>query len=80
MSPKQYRTARRARGTREAVAPLVGVSVSGLIKRELGQTAISKQAEMLLLALPKLPKPVKDRKAGRPAVKENALPAAQTEA
>jgi len=66
MTAAQYKAARRARGTRKDVAPLVGMSVSGLIKRENGQCAIGKQAEMLILALPKLPTPVKDRKAGRP--------------
>ena len=71
MTATQYRTARRARGTRKDVAPLVGMSVSGLIKRESGQCAIGRQAEMLILALPKLPKPVKDRKPGRPVVKGN---------
>jgi hypothetical protein len=72
MTAAQYKAARRARGTRKDVAPLVGMSVSGLIKRENGQSAISKQAEMLMLALPKLPKPVRDRKPGRPAASKEA--------
>jgi hypothetical protein len=65
MNAQQYRRARRARGTPEQVAAATGVHVTAIHKRERGDRIITKQAEIALLNLPKLPKPVPAHVLGR---------------
>jgi len=69
MTATQYRRERRARGTIPDIAALVGVHVTTINKRERGEIPVNKQAELLLMSLPKLPKPVVDAKPGRPKSK-----------
>jgi hypothetical protein len=65
MTKTQYRKARRARGTPEQVAAATGVHVMTIHKRERGDCIITKQAEIALLNLPPLPKPVPAHALGR---------------
>lgn len=65
MTARQYRKHRMARGTVKDVADSVGVHVMTINKRERGEVAITRQAEIALLALPKLDKPVEAHTLGR---------------
>ena len=70
MTAKQYKQARRARGFITDVAAKVGVHWTTINKRELGTIPITKEAELVLLGIPLLPQPVKDRGPGRPKLKK----------
>lgn len=65
MTATQYRTARRARGTVQDVAPKIGVHITTLQRRERGDIPITKEAELVLLSLPLLPEPVPAHTLGR---------------
>ena len=65
MTAKQYAKQRRARGTVKDVAERVGVHVMTINKRERGEMAITRQAQIALLTLPKLANPVPAHTLGR---------------
>jgi hypothetical protein len=65
MTARQYRKARLARGTVQQVAPLLGVHPMTINKRERGDIPVTKEAEVTLLSLPLLPKPVPAHTLGR---------------
>ena len=67
MTAKQYQLARRKRGSKEEVACKLGVHITAIDRRERGDIVVTQEAEMALLSLPELDKPVVDRKPGRPA-------------
>ena len=54
MSPAQYRAARRARGTQQAVADAMGVHRVTIAKRESGLTVVTTEAWLALHTLPRL--------------------------
>jgi transcriptional regulator with XRE-family HTH domain len=62
MSPADYKAARQQRGTQESVAALLGVARGTVARRETGALPIPREAELALLALPK----IKGRAPGNP--------------
>lgn len=54
MNPTQYKSERQQRGTQKAVAVLLGVDYRTVQRRESGEIEITREAELALLALPKL--------------------------
>lgn len=56
MTAKKYHTERRWRGTVQDVAAKVGVHPTTINKRERGEIPISKEAELVLMTLPRLDK------------------------
>jgi hypothetical protein len=65
MNAKQYKKARLARGTVKDVALAIGVHPMTINKRERGEIPVSKEAEMSLMSLPKLKRPVPVHTRGR---------------
>lgn len=55
MTPKEYESERKRRGSRKDVADKLGISVSILSLRERGLSPINREAELSLLALPLKP-------------------------
>ena len=53
MTPTDYKTARKLRGTQAAVAALLGVNRVTVARRETGEQVITTEAWLALLALPK---------------------------
>ena len=56
MTPADYKAARRLRGSQVAVAAKLGVAQNTISRREIGELPINREAEIALLALPKLKK------------------------
>lgn len=52
MTPAEYKAARQERGTQQGVAALLGVRLSTVQRRESGEIAITREAEIALLSLP----------------------------
>jgi DNA-binding transcriptional regulator YiaG len=51
MTPAEYKTARKERGTQQGVAALLGVDYHTIQRRESGEIKITREAEIALLAL-----------------------------
>jgi hypothetical protein len=55
MTPQQYRTARRVRGSQAQVARALGLDVMTISRRERGEFgAVNREAEIALLSLPEI--------------------------
>lgn len=67
MTAQQYKKARRARGTKQEIARMTGVHTTTIDRRESGAATVSREAELVLMGIPVLLRPVKDRKRGRPS-------------
>jgi hypothetical protein len=54
MTAASYKAARELRGTQVAVAAKLGITQNTLSRREIGEFEVTQEAEVALLALPKL--------------------------
>jgi len=54
MTPGNYKSERMRRGTQQSVSALLQVSRGTIARRETGAMVITREAELAMLALPKL--------------------------
>lgn len=52
MTPNEYKSLRKQRGTQQSVAALLGVDYRTVQRREAGEIEITREAELALTALP----------------------------